>query len=250
MSRDWCWTSFDTDSEINFDKDNVRYICYGREKCATTGKQHLQGFAIFNRTCRIPKCKQWLGSDRLHVEPRRGSREQARDYCRKDGDFWEWGRYESMTTTELFKQPINYLKENYPEFYCRYHRGLEKLHVDTGEKWRDVHVTWLWGKSGTGKTRRVMEMDDVYKLDGTMKWWDGYQGESILLLDDVDDSDFFNRRFMLNILDGYRLRLEIKGSFTFAKWTAVFITSNWSPLSFLRKDPAFARRCDVVTELG
>ena len=31
---------------------------------------------------------------------------------------------------------------------------------------------------------------------------------------------------MLNLLDGYRLRLPIKGGFTYAAWTKIFITSN------------------------
>ena len=227
--RDWCFTCFDTNKELTIDKDNCRYICYGREQCPTTGREHYQGFAIFNRTCRVPKAKSWIGGgDGTHCEPRRGTRDQARDYCRKsDGEFVEWGVFESITKEDLFKQPISFLKREYPEFYCRYHNGLEKLQ-DKGEKFREVEIHIRWGEPRTGKTRYVMEMDDVYKWDHPYKWFDGYEGESILLIDDYKKGDI-DRGMLLHILEGYRQMLPIKGSHTFAKWTKVYITSNFDP---------------------
>ena len=228
MSRDWCFTSWDTDKELAFEKDNIRYICYGRERCPDTDREHYQGFAIFTRTCRIPKAKEWIGGgDGTHLEPRRGTRDQARDYTRKsDGEWLEWGRYVALTNEQLFGLPIEELKENHKEFFCRYHKGLEKLQ-QKGDKWRDVEVHILWGKTGTGKTRHVMEMDNVYKIDPPYKWWDGYSGEEILLIDDYKRGAI-DRGQLLNLLDGYRLRLETKGSHTWALWKKVYITSNYN----------------------
>lgn len=243
MSRDWCFTCFDTEKELTFDKKNVRYITYGRERCPTTGREHYQGFAIFNRTCRIPKAKSWIGGgDGVHCEPRRGTRNEARDYCRKDGDVIEWGQFEGFTKEQLFRQPIGYLKENYPEFYCRYHRGLEKLQ-EKGPKWRDIKVTVLWGGTGVGKTRKVMEMDSVYKIDPPYTWWDGYEGEEILLIDDFRIGAI-HRGMLLNLLDGYRLRLETKGSHTWALWKEVYITTNFNPETW--EDPLLRRIQDIV----
>ena len=249
MSRDWCFTSFDTEKELTFEKDNVRYICYGRERCPTTDREHFQGFAIFRRTCRIPKAKQWIGGGNgTHLECRRGTRDQARDYCRKsDGEFFEWGEFDGMTKENLFKQPIPYIKENYPEFYCRYHKGLEKLNINKGDKWRDINVTVLWGPTGSGKTRQVMEMDDVYKIDPPYKWWDGYEGESILLIDDYK-TGALDRGYLLNLLDGYRLRLETKGSHTWALWNKVYITTNYNPDKWM--DDATRRRVTSVRATG
>ena len=245
MSRDWCFTSFDTEKELEFDKDNCRYITYGREKCPSTGRKHYQGFAIFNRTCRIPKAKTWIGGgDGVHLEPRRGSRSEARDYCRKDGDVFEWGVFDPLTKENLFKMDIPYLKENYPEFFCRYFKGLRELNTNKGPKWRELKVIVLWGAPGTGKTRQVMEQDSVYKIDPPYKWWDGYEGEDILLLDDFEKGAI-DRGFLLNLLDGYRLRLETKGSHTWALWTKVYITTNANPKSWI--DKALDRRITDVT---
>ena len=149
-----------------------------------------------------------------------------------------------MTKEELFKQPIGYIKEYYPEFFCRYHKGLEKLQ-SKGDKWRNVEVTLLWGVTGSGKTRKVMEMDNVYKIDPPYKWFDGYEGEDILLIDDYKKGSI-DRGLFLNLLDGYRLRLETKGGHTWALWTKVYITSNYDTASW---DEAMKRRVTSVVSM-
>ena len=239
MSRDYCFTAW---GEPKPDYDKLRYICWGLEKCPTTDREHYQGFAVFNRTYRVKGAKSVLG-DRTdtHLEPRRGTRQQAREYCRKDGRFFEWGELNLHTSKELFKKDINFIKENHPEFYCRYYRGLTLLKSDKGEIWRDINVKWLWGKPGVGKTRYVMEKNNTYKLDYPYKWWDGYNDENILLLDDMKNINDIDRNYLLNLLDGYRMRLETKGGHTWAKWNEVYITSNNKPEIY---DDAILRRID------
>ena len=247
MSRDWCFTCFDT-NDLDLTKDKIRYICYGVERCPETGREHKQGFVIFNRTCRVPKCKEWIGGGNgTHVEPRRGTRNQARDYCRKsDGEFFEWGQFEGMTKEELFKKDKNWLLNNgYEEFYCRYHRAIcEKQ--DKGEKWRPVETIWLWGEPGSGKTRTVMEMDNVYKWDSPYQWFDGYAGEKILLIDDYESGEISARQ-LKNLLDGYQYKLNIKGGYTYAKWEKVYITSNYSIRSMPEWEVAGIKR--RITEI-
>lgn len=236
--RDWCFTAWE---QPQYDSDKMRYMIIGEEICPSTGKEHIQGFVIFHRQNRLKMTKTLLKcGDGVHLEPRRGTREQARNYCMKDEHYTEYGMFEAFTKEQLFKQPINYLKENYPEFYCRYYKGLERLQ-DKGDKWRNIQVIWIWGKSGTGKTRCVMELNDVFKLDPPYKWFDGYEGESIILIDDYKEGQI-ERGYLLNLLDGYRMRLETKGSHTWAKWTCVYITSNYAP----PEDNALKRRLTVV----
>ena len=242
MSRDYCFTAW---REPEPDYDKLKYVCWGIEKCPTTDRIHYQGFIIFNRTHRIPGAKRIIGGgDECHLEPRRGTRQEAREYCTKDGKFSERGVFDSLTKEDYFKQPIEWLKENRPEFYCRYHRGLEKLQPK-GPKWRNVEVTHISGETGTGKTRKVMEMDNVYKIDPPYKWWDGYEGEDILLIDDYK-ANAIDRGQLLNLLDGYRLRLETKGSHCWALWTKVYITSNYNMDSW---DNAMKRRVSHVVTM-
>ena len=248
--RDYCFTSFDVDEELKFDKDNIRYICYGREVCPTSDREHYQGFAIFKRTARMPRAKVWIGGGSgTHLEPRRGSRDQARDYCRKsDGEFFEWGEYEGLTNEQVLQLPKNRILMEYPLVYCRYWRAINDRQ-ERGPTWRGVKVEWLWGEAGCGKTRKVMEMESVYKLDWPYKWFCGYQEEDILLIDDYRDGAI-ERGQMLNLLDGYRQKLETKGGHCWALWTKVYVTSNMNPKELVQWDKALARRCDTVTGLG
>ncbi len=102
----------------------------------------------------------------------------------------------------------------------------------TQTPWRTVKTTVFWGDTGTGKTKRVYEeqkFEDVYKLDvsNTGVWWNGYTGQKVLLIDDFYGWIRYGQ--LLNILDGYPLRLDIKGDFTIAKFERVYITSNEHP---------------------
>lgn len=96
-------------------------------------------------------------------------------------------------------------------------------------KWIEPEVTVLWGPAGSHKTSRVMEKEgyeNVYKLDktNTEVWFDGYQGQKVLLIDDF--YGWIPWGHLLNILDGYPLRLQIKGCHTWKAWEKVYITSN------------------------
>ena len=244
MSNDYCFTCWDVPIP---DTDRCRYYIFGRERCPSTNREHYQGFIILNRGARIPAAKRILGGgNNAHLEARRGTRVQAREYCLKDGDVTEWGEFEPLTCKDLFTKDIKFLKEYYPAFFCRYHKGLGLLQGQ-GDKWRDVNVIILWGPTGVGKTRRVMEMDDVYKLDFPYTWWDGYSGESILLIDDYKGGAI-SRGALLNICDGYKLRLETKGSHTWAMWHTVYITSNYDPA--LWTTSALDRRVSCVEAVG
>lgn len=92
-SRRWTWTLHDYTGEeeeklMNLD---LRYLCYGREICPSTGKKHLQGFMILLNAKAMTAVKTWIGLSRIHLEKSLGTVEQNRAYCQKDGDFVEKG---------------------------------------------------------------------------------------------------------------------------------------------------------------
>ena len=70
---------------------------------------------------------------------------------------------------------------------------------------------------------------DPYKISGggrkPLEWFDNYEQEDCLLIDDFDDTAV-PIELMLQLLDGYRQRLPIKGGHTYAAWEKVIITTN------------------------
>lgn len=69
--------------------DGCKYLVYGRERGAS-GTPHLQGFVIFNSSVVFSTAKNKIGQN-AHLESARGTSDQASDYCKKDGDFVEFG---------------------------------------------------------------------------------------------------------------------------------------------------------------
>lgn len=65
-----------------------KYLIVGRET-GESGTPHLQGFVVFTRGLTRTRVSRLL--PRAHLEPARGTSAQAADYCKKDGDFDEYG---------------------------------------------------------------------------------------------------------------------------------------------------------------
>ncbi len=94
------------------------------------------------------------------------------------------------------------------------------------------------GPTGTGKTRACYDSDAFMIHGDSLDWWDGYCGEKTLVIDEYSNQISLTK--LLGILDGYQLRLPIKGGFTYARWTTVKITTN---LGELHEKAKWEHRC-------
>ena len=85
-----------------------------------------------------------------------------------------------------------------------------------------------WGATGTGKTRTAYaENPDLYRVS-SYKWFDGYDGEECVLFDEFrPDNMSFEK--LLEITDGYGVRFEVKGGFTYFNPKKIIFTSNVDP---------------------
>lgn len=268
QSRNWAITDFqllDWEQVYNDHRDIIRYMCRGQETCPKTGKLHYQGWIQFVNKKRMGGVKKIFNSKQLHLEPCRGSEHDNERYCKKDGDWWEVGTFINQgqrTDLEAIKkilddeQPMEEVADRFFGDYIRYHRGFEAYRALVQKRkakaFRKVEVEVLHGTTGTGKTR-LGYAEAGYKIDGEeLNWWDGYEGEEVILIDEYDSQVPITK--LLNILDGYQLRLPIKGGFTYARWKKVIITSNLHPDDWhlhakpLHRD-ALRRRITKITEI-
>ncbi len=244
QSKNWCFTDFELLdwAKIHSEDDDIRYICWGEETCPKTKRKHYQGWIQVNKKKRLGGIKKTCLSKKIHLESCRGTEQENEKYCQKDNLYTHVGEF----VTQGQRTDLNELKkildgggtleniatENFQAF-IQYNRGFQEykkiIDKKLRKKFRIVKTIHMHGATGSGKTRKAMEYPDVYKIQGKqLQWWDGYEGEKTLVIDEYNNDIGITE--LLGILDGYQLRLAIKGSFTYANWDTVIITSNYRRL--------------------
>lgn len=215
-----------------------------------------------------------------HWEPRRGTRREAYEYCTKEDTSQgvqisngtiditksEQGRrtdLEEFRTEILLKgKTANEVILEEPTAW-RYAAGLKALETAHREQrshyarsnFRDVHVSYIWGETGTGKTFGVYEkygLENVFTVGEWRHPFDNYNGQEVLLLDEFYSS--LPLEVLLKVLDKYPYELDARYGKRQAEFTKVVMTSN-EPLSTMylqeqslspRKWEALLRRIDEV----
>lgn len=77
-------------------QNHFKYLIYGKEVCPTTGTIHLQGFCQLSKKQRFAGVKKLLGS-KYHIEQAIHPWFAA-EYCKKDGEFNEFGKFVTQVT--------------------------------------------------------------------------------------------------------------------------------------------------------
>ncbi len=237
--RNWCFTDYtlkDLAPLYEENQDIIRYIAWGKEICPTTGKEHHQGWIQFLNPKDLGPVKRLIGGN-PHCEPCFGTEFENEKYCSKDGKYTQLGKFVSQgqrSDLEAIKKRIDNggtmfdIWNNYPGDFVRYHPGFQKAIQLVQEyncpSWRNVEVEVYMGTTGTGKTRKAMESAGFLIGGDELRWWDGYRGERTICIDEYANN--VSCTTLLRLLDGYKKRLEIKGGFTWARWTKVIITTN------------------------
>ena len=114
--------------------------------------------------------------------------------------------------------------------------GIKDLvqQVSSPRDWKTA-VFWLHGAPGIGKSRlardithaHAVSQDDIYSKCGGTKWWDGYNGQSCVIWDEIEAEYPWNN--LLQLLDRYPMKVEVKGSSAEMVAKLIIITSNFSP---------------------
>lgn len=242
-ARSWTFTlnNWKTEDETTLKELATRYIIYGKEVAPETGTPHIQGYFVFDNSKKLSQLKAQLGS-RYHFEVAKGTAEQNRVYCSKDGDIYEAGtipltpkqcgenekaRWE--TAWQLAKE--GRIEEIDPSIRLRYLRTLRMVKPLYGS----VPVTtdglltheWICGRSGIGKSKRARDENPGAYIKDKDKWWDGYNGESAVIVDDIDKYDVKMSYNLKMWGDRYPFQAETKGGMSLIRPSKVVITSQY-----------------------
>ncbi len=230
----------------------IKFLIFQGERGAN-GTSHLQGYLELRGTHRIEKVKGLLGTERVHLERRRGSQKDAIDYCKKDdsrdnsiaapfisGEPSQKGQrsdLKDMICDIKKKVKKSYLYDNYPGNMLRYTKGInEAIRYYAPLTRSKPEVIVIWGDPGVGKTRYVVDQhkpEDIYWLGESNSgvWWDGYESQEVVLIDDF--YGWIKWHSLLRLLDRNSLQGDIKGGFVKLNYIKkIYFTSNVPPLKW------------------
>lgn len=264
--------------------DKVSFLLAGREVAPVTGTPHLQGYLWTVLPCTLQQVQRLLGGSAWAGVP--GPDKPPThwlEYCTKeDTDALQLGTIpEDQAHRDDVPLPgqrgkrndlldakhaidsgssVQDLMDKDATFavVAKYRAFLE--HYASHKRRRTVFcaptVTVYYGTTGCGKTRRAYEeAEDPYVWGPSQgSWFDGYQGQTDVILDEFRGQLPFG--CLLQLLDGYPgVKVQVKGGM--ALWCAkrVWITSptgprEWYPnLAADDRIDQLTRRLSAVTNL-
>ncbi len=235
------------------------YYCMADE-IATTGTYHTHIFLYSRSPIRFNTVKNRFPT--AHIEKAIGNATENRDYIRKsgkwaedkksetsvEGTFYEFGTIPSeneekdpkmfrllqnvkdgLSTTEII--------DDTPSFAFK-SRDIDVLReAILSERYRsqnrEITVTYLYGASGSGKTRSIFEKHQSSEICRITDYngkngvrFDAYHGHDVLVFEEFNSQ--IPIETMLNLLDIYPLMLPARYTDRIACYTQVYITSNIS----------------------
>lgn len=259
IAKHWCFTLFEDECLFKED-EKLSYCTYGREVCPVTGKKHLQGYLCLKKKAKLSAMKKLHPT--CHWEVKRGTVKEARQYCMKDGNYEEFGevpdesgsQYSFRHCVELAQAgKVDDIAEEYPGLYTRYKRTYESMVKFSHDPLEEPCGVWLVGPPGCGKDGNVIEKYKPF-VKPHNKWWDGYSGQEVVLISDVDKSDAkWIGNFLKIWTDRYPFRAEVKSGTIEIRPKKIFVTSNYlikELFEEVQMSDALGRRFEVIECYG
>ena len=268
-------------------KFNPDYVCLADE-IGESGTLHTHVYLYSSSPMRFSTVKKRFPT--AHIDKANGTAQENRDYIRKEGKWADTRKSETSVggTFKEFGELPDEATEKSPKYakllqcvkdgmsnqeilaidpsFAFHLEHIDKLRQDIRfEKYltenRFIKVHYLYGDSGTGKTRSIYEKhppEEIcritnYPANGNVQF-DAYKGQSVLVFEEFHSEIPISA--MLNYLDIYPLMLPARYHDRIACYLTVYITSN-IPLEDQYRDiqkhemetwHAFLRRIHTVTE--
>jgi hypothetical protein len=240
--------------EILASKKSIIYWCMSDEVGGNTHTPHTHLYIALNSGMRFETLKNMFPG--AHLEMCKGTSVQNRDYVFKQGK-WEndeKGVTNIKDTHEEFgemPQEVQGKRNDLEALYDMIKEGLSNheileedpmyiMNIEKIEKarqvvreekyksvYRNVGITYIYGVTGTGKSRGIMEKhgyENVFRVTNLLHPFDGYNGEEAIVFEEFHGQ--YKMNDMLNWTDGYPLKLPARYNDRQACFTHVYITSN------------------------
>lgn len=254
---------------------DVKYLIWQYE-FGESGTPHLQGFIWLARKKRITALQKEMKASYF---PAKGTPTQNYRYCSKCCDDYKLpghrcketrllGPYEVgvlpkangsialQTMAKMLKdgKSLGQVYDAFPAMYMRYYRALEHvqtlIHNNNASRGRPT-IIWLWGASGTGKSRAIRSAFPNAYIKPRGKWWPKYQYEECVIFDEFDGWMEFKE--LLQVVDWHAHKTEFKGGYINLKANTFIFASNVDPRSlylrykWVQRQALFRRLSEFAT---
>lgn len=222
------------------DEIDCKYIIYGKEE-GKEGTPHLQGTIIFDNPRYLTAVIYSLPG--CHIEICRNVHASI-EYCKKEGNFTErgvppqtnkekgegekrrWGEIRVAAEegrNDDIPDDVRFLQYKAVEHF-RSEGSKRRQLLDT-----DAQHLWYYGASGTGKSRKAREDHPDAFIKMCNKWWDGYDGEDTVIIEDFDSAHSVLAHHLKIWGDRYPFMAEVKGGAKKIRPKLIIVTANYAP---------------------
>ena len=215
--RNWCITHNNyTEEDVKTYTDYFKTILYGviGKEISKSGTPHLQIFFCLKNARTFKSLKKSFPIP--HIEPRYkdSSNEQASQYCKKEGNFIEFGALpcnqgkrtdlNDIRDEILTGLPVDSIIVERPMLYHQYGRTLHAIEdIRMRQLYRNFKTEGIWicGLSGTGKSTLAFknftpQTHYVWKYEAS-NWQDGYTQQETIILDEFRGQIKFSDLLMM-----------------------------------------------------
>ena len=221
-----------------YEQSGSKYVVGQGEKGKNSNLIHIQFFVNFKdpqRFTKITKIDNSVHCEKVLVN------NGADTYCMKEDTRIE-GPYSFGLKPFRYNDPNdwenvwnlaknNKIEQIPPSVRIKHYNTIKNISKDY-MKFKDcdhLRGLWIWGPSGRGKSRWVREHVSPNDLYPKMmnKWWDGYNNQRVVVLDDFGlDGNVLSQELKI-WTDRYGCILEIKGGCLQSNYEWFIITSQY-----------------------
>ncbi len=199
QSKHWVFTINNPIPELTpeWNPQEMQYLVFGREEAPGTRTPHLQGYVSFHKRKRRTQLSGLWPT--AFVQIAYGTPKQASDYCKKDGDWEEYGTLPktqrqavSLLNKTRWDDSYKHAKEGQlnlipKDMLLKYYHAFKRVHQDNPppvEPLEERDNIWIVAPTGYGKSTYARTKYPDYYDKGPNKWFVGYKNQSTILCDD------------------------------------------------------------------
>lgn len=247
--KNWCCTiypdSFENVPEcyeiVQAIGEDSKYAIFGKEICPTTKRIHLQGYVMFKQRIRFTALKKKYYPT-IHWEGARGTTSQNVEYCSKEDfapmEFGERPKFEDNGQREQERWKLareaaiaGNMAVIPDQIFVAHYKNVKAIRDDskrTQDVLEECCGVWLYGVPGSGKSTKARTEYGSFYFKDVNTWWDGYDDQDAVIIEDIDPSHSFLCRNLKIWADKSPFPAQVKGGYTQIRPKHIIVTSNYS----------------------